>query len=65
MNEVEIQTTRHPLNLPRGSVRAMLTLAMTVIAAAVLFFGTKDMAAIFMPIFIIVVKSYFDGREKK
>lgn len=53
-----------PLGLPRGSVRAILTILLVLVCAAMLFVGTKDktVAAMFVLLTGIAVRDYFVTR---
>lgn len=56
-----------PLGLPKGSVRAILTLLIVVVAAAMLFIpttpGANTVKGIFVGLAFLSVKEYFDIRK--
>jgi hypothetical protein len=56
-----------PLNLPRGSIRAALTLLLVAVSAALLFIPTVDDAGDVKSMFVlltgIAVRDYFATRE--
>jgi hypothetical protein len=54
-----------PLGLPRGSVRAILTLALVAVSAALLFVPAKDADAksMFLLLTGIAVRDYFATRS--
>ncbi len=57
-----------PFNLPNGSVRALLTLALVAISAIVLFVpavdGSDDVRAMFVLLTGIAVRDYFAHRAE-
>jgi hypothetical protein len=58
-----------PLGLPNGSVRALLTILLVGITAAVLFIpvakGTDDVKAMFVLLTGIAVRDYFASRDRQ
>ncbi len=58
-----------PLGLPNGSVRAILTILLVGITAAVLFVpvakGTDDVKAMFVLLTGIAVRDYFASRDRQ
>lgn len=61
--------TGDPLGLPNGSVRAVLTIMLVGITAAVLFIpvakGTDDVKAMFVLLTGIAVRDYFASRDRQ
>jgi hypothetical protein len=62
-------TTRHePFGLPRGTVRAFLTVLLVAITAAIMFFpipsGKDDVKSMFVLLTGIAVRDYFASRER-
>jgi len=61
--------TGDPLGLPKGSVRALLTVMLVGITAAVLFIpvakGTDDVKAMFVLLTGIAVRDYFASRDRQ
>ena len=61
--------TGDPLGLPNGSVRALLTVMLVGITAAVLFIpvakGTDDVKAMFVLLTGIAVRDYFASRDRQ
>jgi hypothetical protein len=61
--------TKDPLGLPSGSVRAVLTILLVGITAAVLFIpvakGTDDVKAMFVLLTGIAVRDYFSSRDRQ
>jgi hypothetical protein len=57
-----------PFNLPNGSIRALLTLALVAISAIVLFVpaveGSDDVRAMFVLLTGIAVRDYFAHRAE-
>ncbi len=62
-------SSRDPLGLPNGSVRAILTMALVAITAVVLFIpvarGTDDVKAMFVLLTGIAVRDYFSSRDRQ
>lgn len=60
---------REPLNLPRGSVRAILTLALLTVSAAALFVpiaeGAGEVRGMFVALTGLAVKDYFEYRKRR
>ena len=60
---------REPLNLPRGSVRALLTLLLVVVSALTLFLpvakSVHDVKAMFVMLTALAVKDYFAHRKRE
>lgn len=56
-----------PLNLPRGSVRALLTIALVAVSAATLFVPIVDDRAVGMlfALTVMAVKDYFSSRAEQ
>lgn len=59
--------SNEPLGLPRGSIRAILTLMLVVISAVMLFIPAVDGGAreMFLLLTGIAVRDYFAHREKR
>ena len=61
--------SQDPLGLPNGSVRALLTILLVGITAAVLFIpvakGTDDVKAMFVLLTGIAVRDYFASRDRQ
>jgi hypothetical protein len=61
--------SQDPLGLPNGSVRAILTLLLVGITAAVMFIpvakGTGDVKAMFVLLTGIAVRDYFSSRDRQ
>lgn len=57
--------SREPLGLPRGSVRAILTLLLVVVSAVMIFVqpASKDVGAMFVMLTAIAVRDYFQQRK--
>lgn len=57
-----------PLRLPRGSVRAILTILLVLISGAMLFVpiaaGAGDFRSMFLLFTGLALKDYFDSRKK-
>ena len=60
---------KEPLNLPRGSVRAALTLLLVAISGALLFIpaaeGADDVKSMFVLLTGIAVRDYFAARAEQ
>lgn len=58
---------REPLNLPRGSVRAILTILLVVVSAVALFVpvADEDVKGMFLLLTGIGVRDYFEHRRKQ
>jgi hypothetical protein len=58
----------HPLGLPKGSVRALLTFVLVAITAAVLFVpisnGSAEVKSMFVLLTGIAVRDYFSSRAE-
>lgn len=58
-----------PLSLPRGSVRAILTVLVVLVAAAAVFVpiapGAGDARSMFVMVAGFVLRDYFQHREKQ
>lgn len=58
-----------PFGLPRGSVRAIITLSLVAVTAALLFVpaaaGTGDVKSMFVMLTGYAVKLYFDVRKEQ
>ena len=61
--------SQDPLGLPNGSVRALLTILLVGITAAVLFIpvaeDNKDVKAMFVLLTGIAVRDYFSSRDRQ
>lgn len=61
--------TTEPLGLPRGSVRAVITILLIVISASLLFVptvtGTDDVRSMFLLLTGIAVRDYFAARKEQ
>ena len=61
--------SKDPLGLPNGSVRAILTILLVGITAAVMFIpvakGTGDVKAMFVLLTGIAVRDYFSSRDRQ
>jgi hypothetical protein len=61
--------SQDPLGLPNGSVRALLTMLLVGITAAVMFIpvakGTGDVKAMFVLLTGIAVRDYFSSRDRQ
>jgi hypothetical protein len=68
MPEGENEHSDEPLGLPRGTVRAVITVLLVGITAAVLFVPTKDgsdqVKAMFVLLTGIAVRDYFSQRRE-
>jgi len=60
---------REPLDLPRGSVRAIVTLMLVVVSAVALFApiaeGADDVKSMFLLLTGIAVRDYFAHRQEQ
>lgn len=60
---------KEPLSLPRGSVRAIITLALVFISALAMFLplaeGAGDVKAMFLMLTGIAVRDYFAHRSEQ
>lgn len=58
---------QEPLGLPRGSVRALITILLVVIVGLIVFFGAKDSEARTALIALagIAVRDYFASRKEQ
>lgn len=55
---------KQPLWMPRGSVRAILAIALVVAFIVAVFVLNVEKIAVLSPVALIVIKDYFEGRGK-